>query len=83
MLLRIGHVQPLAGKKEKLDHANVGRQATLMQRVGISKIGIAAEQAVDHRRDEAVLEQVLRFFHPAPSNSNTRLTPVRSHRISS
>ena len=30
-----------------------------MQRVGISKIGVTAEQAVDHGRDEAVLDQVL------------------------
>ena len=32
-----------------------------MQRVGISKIGVTAEQAVDHGRDEAVLDQVLWF----------------------
>ncbi len=64
MLLRERHVQPVSGQKEKLDHADVGRQRTRMQRIGIGQIGIAAEQAVDHRRDEAPLKQVrrLRFF---------------------
>ena len=59
VLLRIRHVQPLSGQKEKLDHAHVGRQSASMQRVGISKIRVTAEQAVDHGRDEAVLDQVL------------------------
>ncbi len=64
VLLRKRHVQPLAGQKEKLDHPDIGRQRIGMQRLGIGEIGVTAEQALDHRRDEALLEQVLwpRFF---------------------
>ena len=59
VLLRIRHVQPLPGQKEKLDHLDIGRQRIGMQRLGIGEIGVAAEQAVDHRRDEALLKQGL------------------------
>ena len=64
MLLRKRHVQPLSRQKEKLDHLDVGRQRIGMQRLGIGEIGVAAEQALDHRRDETLLKQVLwpRFF---------------------
>ena len=64
MLLRKRHVQPLAGQKEKLDYLDIGRQRIGMQRLGIGEIGVAAEQALDHRRDKALLKQVLwpRFF---------------------
>ena len=49
MLLRERHVQPLAGQEEELDHLDIRRQRAGMQRVGISEVGIAAEQPVDHR----------------------------------
>ena len=59
MLLGERHMQPSSRQEEKLDHLDVGRQRAGMQRVGIGEIGIAAEQALDHGRDEAPLEQVL------------------------
>ena len=59
MLLRERHVQPSARQEEEFDHLDIGRQRTRMQRVGIGEIGIAAEQPLDHRRDEAPLQQVL------------------------
>ena len=64
MLLRERHVQPPSRQEEKLDHLDIGRQRTRMQRIGISEIGIAAEQSLDHWRDEAPLKQIrrLRFF---------------------
>src|SRR6267143_67051 len=64
MLLRERHVQPPSRQKEKLDHLDIGRQRTRTQRVGISEIRIAAEQSLDHRRDEAPLKRIrrLRFF---------------------
>ena len=64
VLLRKRHMQPPSGQKEKLDHPDIGRQRIGMQRLGIGEIGIAAEQAVDDWRDEALLKQVLwlRFF---------------------
>ena len=49
MLLRERHMQPFSRQEEKLDHLDIGRQRTGMQRIGIGQIGIAAEQAVDHR----------------------------------
>ena len=61
MLLRERHVQPPSRQEEKFDDADIGRQRTRMQRIGISEIGIAAKQAVDHRRDEAAFQQVRRF----------------------
>ena len=61
MLLRERHVQPPARQEEKLDHLDVGRQRAGMQRVGIGEIGIAAEQAIDHGRDETPLQQVRRL----------------------
>ena len=57
MLLRVRHVQPFAGQEEELDQLDVGRQFSGMQRAGISQVGIATEQAIDHRADEAPLEQ--------------------------
>src|SRR6266704_3440123 len=64
MLLRERHVQPPSRQKETLDHLQMWRQRTRMQRVGISEIGITSEQSLDHRRDEAPLKQIrrLRFF---------------------
>ena len=61
MLLRERHVQPLSRQKEKLDDLDIRRQRAGMQRLGIGQIGVAAEQPVDHRRDEPPLEQVRRF----------------------
>ena len=60
MLLRERHVQPFSRQEEELDHLDVGRQRARMQRVGIGEIGIAAEQPVDHRRDEAPFQQAVR-----------------------
>ena len=57
MLLRVGHVQPFARQEEELDHLDIGRQRTGMQRRGIGEIRIAAEQPVDHGRDEAAFQQ--------------------------
>ena len=60
MLLRERRVQPFSGQEEELDHADIGRQRIRVQRAGIGEIRIAAEQAVDHRRDEAPFQQALR-----------------------
>ena len=60
VLLRERHMQPASSQKEKLDHLDIRRQRAGMQRVGIGQIRIATEQAVDHRRDEAPLQQVRR-----------------------
>ena len=60
MLLRERHVQPFAGQKEELDHLDVGRQFAGMQRAGIRKVGIATKQPIDHRADEAPVEQARR-----------------------
>ena len=57
VLLRVRHVQPFAGQEEELDHLDVGRQLAGMQRAGIGQVGISAEQAIDHRADEAPFEQ--------------------------
>ena len=61
MLLRVRHVQPFSRQEEKLDHFYVGRQRTGMQRIGIGKVGIAAEQPVDHGGDETPFQQAFRF----------------------
>ncbi len=58
MLLRERHVQPFSRQEEKLDHLDIGRQFAGMQRIGIGQIGIATEQAIDDRRDEAALQQI-------------------------
>ena len=58
VLLRERHVQPLSRQKEKLDHPDIGRQRIGMQRLGIGEVGIEAEQALDHRHNEAPLKQV-------------------------
>ncbi len=57
VLLRGRHVQPASREKEKFDDADVGWQPALAQRIDIGQIGIQAEQAVDHGRDEAMLDQ--------------------------
>ena len=64
MLLRERHMQPPSRQEEELDHLDIGRQRTGTQRIGIGEIGIAAEQPLDHRRDEAPLQQIgrLRLF---------------------
>jgi len=54
-------MQPASGKEEELDDRDVGRQPARAERIGIGEIGITAEQAVDDRRDEATLDQALRF----------------------
>ena len=58
MLLRIRHVQPFAGQEEELDHLDIVRQPPGMQRPGISEIRIAAEQPLDHGRDEAAFKKI-------------------------
>ena len=52
---------PPSRQKEKFEDADIGRQPARMQRIGIGEIGIAAEQPVDHRRDEAAFQQVRRL----------------------
>ncbi|MCP1756534.1 hypothetical protein ABIF29_002312 [Bradyrhizobium elkanii] len=54
-------VQPLPGEEEEIDHLDVGRERAAMQCIGIGEIRIAAEQAIDHRSDEAPFEQALRL----------------------
>ncbi|MGX1108915.1 hypothetical protein AB7M47_007298 [Bradyrhizobium elkanii] len=61
MLLRQWLVQPLSREEEELDHLDVGRKCAVMQRIRIREIRIAAEQAIDHRSDEAPFEQALRL----------------------
>ena len=58
ILLRHRHMQPSPGEEEELDDADVWRQAAGAQRRGIGEIGIAAEQAIDHGRDEAAFEEI-------------------------
>jgi hypothetical protein len=58
VLLRLGDMQPSTGKKEELDHADVRWKLSGAQRRGIGEIGIAAEQPIDHRRDEARFQQI-------------------------
>ena len=64
MLLRKPHMQPPSRQKEEFDHLYIGRQRAGMERVGIGEIGIATEQPIDDRRNEAPLQQVRRprFF---------------------
>ena len=62
MLLRERHVQPLSGQEEKLDHLDVRRQFTGMQRAGIGEVRIAAEQPVDHGADKAPFQQACRLW---------------------
>ena len=61
MLLCKRHMQPSAGQKEEFDDLDVGRQRTATNRIGIGKVGIAAEQTLDHRSDETPLQQVRRI----------------------
>jgi|GEM_PF-3083273 len=61
MLLSERLMKPLPGEEKELDHLDVGRQGTGMQRLCIGEIRIAAEQPIDHRTDEALLEQALRL----------------------
>ena len=60
MLLRERDMQPFSRQEEKLVHLDIGRQRTRMQRAGISEIGIATEQTVDHRRNEAPFQKIRR-----------------------
>ena len=71
MLLRERHVQPFSGQEEELDHLDVRRQRAGMQRAGIGQIGIAAEQPVDHRPDEAPFKQVSGFGFSSVSAEKT------------
>ena len=57
-LLHAGVAGPGAGLQEELGHLDVGRQAAAAQRRDVGDVGIAAEQAVEQRLDEAPLERV-------------------------
>ncbi len=61
VLLRDRHVHPAPGQEEELDDADVRRQLAVAQRLGIGEIGITAKEPVDHRCDEARLQQVAGF----------------------
>jgi hypothetical protein len=67
-------MQPFSRQKEELEHPYIGRQPIRMQRVGIGEIGIAAEQAVDDGRNEALLQQVFGLA-PASAVKIVRLIP--------
>ena len=61
VLLRAGTCSHRPARKKNSITLNVGRQRTCVQRFGIGEIGIAAEQTVDHGRDEAPLQQICRL----------------------
>src|SRR6202021_3478931 len=61
MLLREWPVQPPSPQKEKFDPPDIGWQRPCVQRIRIGKIRVAAEQSLDHGRDEATFKQVRRL----------------------
>jgi hypothetical protein len=60
-LLGTRHLQPAAGQEEELVDLDVRRQRVLAQHAGIGKLGIVAEQPLDHWFDEAPLQQAARL----------------------
>ena len=54
--LHVGVGEPRAGLQEELGDLDVGRQAACAQRLGVVEVGIAAAQALEQGRDEALLQ---------------------------